>query len=56
MCEIPKMLKTYNYKRDKMEIIQNEVVWNQNIRGGGGGGGRFRYAVNFAIMEKISLS
>ena len=54
MFKIPKIPKTYDYNRDKMGIIQNEVVWNQNTGGGGGGGG-FRYAVNFAIIAKISL-
>ena len=49
MCEIPKIPKIHDYNRDKVVIIQNEVVWNQNI------GGDFRYAVNFAIIAKISL-
>ena len=52
MCEIPKIPKIYDYNRDKMGIIQNEVVWNQNTGGGGGGGGQFRYAVNFTIIAK----
>ena len=47
MCEIPKIPKTYDYNRDKMGIIQNEVVWNQNTRED------FRYAVNFAIIAKF---
>ena len=50
MCEIPKMPKIHDYNRDKMGIIQNEVVWNQKRKGND-----FRYAVNFAIIEKISL-
>ena len=33
MCEIPKISKIYDYNRDKMGIIQNDVVWNQNTGG-----------------------
>ena len=33
MCERPKMPKIYDYNRDKMVIIQNEVVWNKKHRG-----------------------
>ena len=33
MCEIPKIPKTYDYNRDKIGIIENEVVWNQNTGG-----------------------
>ena len=47
MCEIPKIPKIHDYNRDKMGIIQNEVVWNQNT------GNDFRYVVNFAIVAKI---
>ena len=49
MCEKPKIPKIHYYNRDKMGIIQNEVVWNQNT------GEDFRYVVNFAIIAKISL-
>ena len=47
MCEIPKIPKIHDYNRDKMGIIQNEVVWNKNTRED------FCYAVNFAIIAKI---
>ena len=50
MCEIPKMPKIYDYNKDKMVIKQNEVVWNKKTQGND-----FRYAVNFAIIAKISL-
>ena len=62
MCEIPKIPKIHDYNRDKMGIIQNEVIWNQNKGGGGGGGGRggfslcseFRYhSENFAMIAKF---
>ena len=43
MCEIPKTPKIYDYNRDKMGIIQNEVVWNQNIEGGISLCSEFRY-------------
>ena len=42
MCEIPKMPNIHNYNREKMGIIQNEVVWNQKHRG-----------MIFAIIAKI---
>ena len=54
MYEIQKIPKIYDYNRDKMGIIQNEVVWNQNT------GGRillcseFRYhSENFSMIEKF---
>ena len=54
MCEIPKILKTYDYNRDKMGIIQNEVVWNQNTGGGFSLCSEFRYhSENFAMIAKI---
>ena len=34
MCEIQKIPKIHDYNRDKMGIIQNEVVWNQNTGAG----------------------
>ena len=33
MCEIPKMPIIYDYNRDKMGIIQNEVVWSKKHGG-----------------------
>ena len=42
MCEIPKTPKIYDYNRDNMGIIQNEVVWNQNTGG-----------VNFAMHSEF---
>ena len=54
MCEIQKIPKTYDYNRDKMGIIQNEVVWNQNTGGGFSLCSEFRYhSENFAIIAKI---
>ena len=54
MCEIPKIPKIYDYNRDKMGIIQNEVVWNQNTRGGFLLCSEFRYhSENFAMIAKI---
>ena len=54
MCEIPKIPKIYDYNRDKMGIIQNEVVWNQNTRGEISLCSEFRYySENFAIIAKI---
>ena len=50
MCEIPKIPKTYDYNRDKMGIIQNEVVWNQNTGGG------FSLCSEFRYDSEISLS
>ena len=54
MCEIPKIPKIHDYNRDKMGIIQNEVVWNKNTGGGFSLCSEFRYhSENFAIIEKI---
>ena len=54
MCEIPKIPKTYDYNRDKMGIIQNEVVWNQKIGGGISLCSEFRYySENFAMIAKF---
>ena len=54
MCEIPKITKIHYYNRDKMGIIQNEVVWNQNTGGGFSLCSEFRYhSENFAIIAKI---
>ena len=54
MCEIPKIPKTYDYNRDKMRIIQNEVVWNQNTGGGISLCSEFRYhSENFAMIAKF---
>ena len=54
MCEIPKIPKIHDYNRDKMGIIQNEVVWKQNTRGGLLLCSEFRYhSENFAIIAKI---
>ena len=59
MCEIPKIPKIYDYNRDKMRIIQNEVVWNQNTGGGISLCSEFRYhsenfsMIAFAIIAKI---
>ena len=54
MCEIPKIPKIYDYNRDKMGIIQNEVVWNQNIGGGISLCSEFRYhSENFAMIAKF---
>ena len=47
MCEIPKIPKIYDYNRDKMGIIQNEVFGIKTQ------GEEFRYAVNFSIIAKI---
>ena len=48
MCEIPKLPKIYDYNREKMGIIQNEVVWIENT-----GGQISLCIVNFAIIAKI---
>ena len=32
MCEIPKIPKIHDYNRDKVVIIQNDVVWNQKYQ------------------------
>ena len=54
MCEIPKIPKIHDYNRDKMGIIQNEVVWNQNTRGGFPLCSEFRYhSENFAMIAKF---
>ena len=54
MCEIPKTPKIYDYNRDKMGIIQNEVVWNQNTEGGFSLCSEFRYhSENFAMIVKF---
>ena len=62
MCEIPKIPKIYDYNRDKMEITQNEVVWNQNIGGQISLCSEFRYhsentrhSENFPGIAKFSL-
>ena len=43
MCEIPKIPKIHDYNKDKIGIIQNEVVWNQNTGGGFSLCSEFRY-------------
>ena len=54
MCEIPKIPKIHDYNRDKMGIIQNEVVWNQNTRGVFSLCSEFRYhSENFAMIAKF---
>ena len=54
MCEIPKIPKTYDYNRDKMGIIQNEVVLNQNTGGEISLCSEFRYhRENFAMIAKF---
>ena len=54
MCEIPKIPKTYDYNRDKMGIIQNEVVWNQNTGEEISLCSEFRYhSENFAMIAKF---
>ena len=54
MCEIPKIPKIHDYNREKMGIIQNEVVWNQNTEGGFSLCSEFRYDSKiFAIIAKI---
>ena len=54
MCEIPKIPKTYDYNRDKMGIIQNQVVWNQNTGGEISLCSEFRYhRENFAMIAKF---
>ena len=54
MCEIPKIPKIHYYNRDNMEIIQNEVVWNQNTGGGFSLCSEFRYhSENFTMVAKF---
>ena len=54
MCEIPTIPKTYDYNRDKMGIIQKEVVWNHNTRGEISLCSEFRYhRKNFAMIAKL---
>ena len=54
MCEIPKIPKTYEYNWDKMGIIQNEVVWNQNTGEGFSLCSEFRYhSENFTMIAKF---
>ena len=54
MCEIPKTPKIYDYNRDKMGIIQNKVVWNQNTGGGISLCSEFRnHSENFAMIAKF---
>ena len=54
MCEIPKIPKIQDYNRDKMGIIQNEVVWNQNTGVGFSLCSEFYYhRKNFAMIEKF---
>ena len=48
MCEIPKIPKIYDYNRDKMGMIQNEVIWIKNK-----GAAISLCIVNFAIIAKI---
>ena len=48
MCEIPKILKIYDYNGDKMGIIQNKVAWIK-IKGGQ----ISLCIVNFAIIKKF---
>ena len=50
MCEIPKIPKIHDYNRDKMGIIQNKVIWNQNTGGG------FSLCSEFRYHSEISLS
>ena len=54
MCEIPKIPKIHYYNRDKMGIIQNEVVWNQDTGGGFLLCSEFCYhSENFAMIAKF---
>ena len=54
MCEKPKITKIHDYNRDKMGIIQNEVVWKQNTGGGFSLCSEFRYhRKNFAMIAKF---
>ena len=54
MCEMTKIPKIHDYNRDKVVIIQNEVVWNQKYQ-------KHRAAIFamqgiFARIAKISLA
>ena len=54
MCEMTKIPKIHDYNRDKVVIIQNEVVWNQKYQ-------KHRATIfamqeNFASIAKISLA
>ena len=54
MCEIPKIPKMHDYNRDKMGIIQNEVVLNQSTRGGFSLCSELRYhSENFTMIAKF---
>ena len=53
MCEKPKIPKIHDYNRDKMGIIQNEVVWNQNTGGGFSLCSDRYHSENFAMIAKI---
>ena len=53
MCE-PKIPRIHDYNRDKMGIIQNDVVWNQNTGGGFSLCSEFLYrSENFAMIAKF---
>ena len=52
MCEMTKIPKIHDYNRDKVVIIQNEVVWNKKYQ-------KHRAAIfaiqgNFAKLAKIT--
>ena len=54
MCEMTKIPKIHDHNRDKVVIIQNEVVWNQKYQ-------KHRAAIFavqgiFASIAKISLA
>ena len=51
MCEMTKIPKIHDYNRDKVVIIQNEVVWNQKHRAA-----IFAMQGIFARIAKISLA
>ena len=53
MCEKPKIPKIHDYNRDKMGIIQNEVVWNQNTGGGFSLCSDHYDSENFAMIAKF---
>ena len=57
MCEMTKMPKILDYKRDKMVIDQNVVVWNQKRRAAiFGMQGIFASIAKISLGSKISLS
>ena len=54
MCEKQKIPKTCDYNREKMGIIQNEVVRNQNTGGGHSLCSEVCYrSENFAMIVKF---